>query len=239
MDPSQALLEHGTEAFIGFLRAYKEHQCSYIFRMEALNVGAVARSYALLRLPKIKELRLKGDVDFVSDEIDTSLIPYKQKAREVARQKRLQAQREENERKRQAEEDSNDRKRKQHEDRQKQQQQQQQQKKKPKGKHQHILAEWDELAREELLYKRFKKGKMSKAEYDRSLLRWKNEDEDLEAGSGSDDGGFGSDDSGDEDAAPRQQAKKARTGNEGGNGGASNKPAGRKNNKKNRARGRK
>lgn len=75
---SQALLELGTEAFIGFLRAYREHQCSYIFRMETLDVGAVARSYALFRLPKIKELRV-DTVDFVPDEMDTSLIPYKQK----------------------------------------------------------------------------------------------------------------------------------------------------------------
>jgi ATP-dependent RNA helicase DDX55/SPB4 len=235
----QALLEHGTEAFIGFLRAYKEHQCSYIFRMEGLDVGAVARSYALLRLPKIKELRLKGDIDFVPDEIDTSLIPYKHKAREVARQKRLLVQREENERKRQAEEKSNDRKRKQQEDRQKQQQQQQQQqKKKPKGKHQHILAEWDELAREELLYKRFKKGKITKADYDRSLLRWKNEDDDLESGSRSNDGSFDSDGS-DDDDAPAQQSKKARVANEGGSGNASNRPLGKKNNKKKRSRARK
>ena len=47
------LLEASSKAFISFLRAYKEHQCAYIFRFDRLCLGSIARCYALLKLPKI------------------------------------------------------------------------------------------------------------------------------------------------------------------------------------------
>ncbi|CAN0000141.1 unnamed protein product, partial [Phaeothamnion confervicola] len=51
------LLEKGTRAFISFLRDYKEHHCQFIFRFAHLDLGAIARAFALLRLPKMPELR--------------------------------------------------------------------------------------------------------------------------------------------------------------------------------------
>lgn len=76
---------------MSFLRAYKEHVCSYIFRFDQLDIGAVGRSYALLRLPKIPETRgVRGrPVLFDSAPIDTSTIPYRHQERELARQRRL------------------------------------------------------------------------------------------------------------------------------------------------------
>jgi len=62
----RALLEASSTAFMSFLRAYKEHQCSYIFRFDRLDIGAVARCYALLRLPKIKETRDLKKIEFDS-----------------------------------------------------------------------------------------------------------------------------------------------------------------------------
>jgi ATP-dependent RNA helicase DDX55/SPB4 len=62
----RALLESSSTAFMSFLRAYKEHQCAYIFRFDRLNLGAVARCYALLRLPKIKETKGVKAIDFVA-----------------------------------------------------------------------------------------------------------------------------------------------------------------------------
>jgi hypothetical protein len=50
------VLEKGTRAFTAFVRAYKEHQCQFIFRFAKLDLGAMARSYALLRLPRMPEL---------------------------------------------------------------------------------------------------------------------------------------------------------------------------------------
>ncbi len=61
----RVLLEASSTAFMSFLRAYKEHQCSYIFRFDRLDIGAVAKCYALLRLPKIKETKDLKKIDFV------------------------------------------------------------------------------------------------------------------------------------------------------------------------------
>jgi len=42
---------------------------------------------------------------------------------------------------------------------------------KKRGKQQRIFDEWDELAREERLHKKLKKGKMSLSDYDRQFLK--------------------------------------------------------------------
>ena len=87
------LLEASSKAFISFLRAYKEHQCAYIFRFDRLNLGAVARCYALLKLPKILETRHLKDlksIDFEPFNIDTSTIPYLHDRREHKRQADMQ-----------------------------------------------------------------------------------------------------------------------------------------------------
>jgi hypothetical protein len=85
------VLEGGSRAFMSFLKAYKEHLLSYIFQFDHLDIGAVARGYALLRLPKIPETRGERakSIVFESTPIDTSTIPYKHKEKEAARQRRL------------------------------------------------------------------------------------------------------------------------------------------------------
>jgi Sec7-like guanine-nucleotide exchange factor len=35
----RTLLEYGSTAFMSYLRAYKEHLCSYIFRFDQLDIG--------------------------------------------------------------------------------------------------------------------------------------------------------------------------------------------------------
>ena len=63
----RAILELSSTAFMSFLRAYKEHQCSYIFRFDRLNLGSVAKCYALLKLPKIKETKDMTQIDFIPE----------------------------------------------------------------------------------------------------------------------------------------------------------------------------
>ena len=45
------------KAFVSFIRAYSKHEASYIFRVKDLDLIGVARSYGLLRLPKMPELK--------------------------------------------------------------------------------------------------------------------------------------------------------------------------------------
>merc|ERR1719491_75524 len=69
-------------------------RCAFIFRFASLDLGVLATSFCLLRLPKMPELRDKvGKLNFQSagPEIDIYAIRYKDKARERARQKRLAA----------------------------------------------------------------------------------------------------------------------------------------------------
>ena len=101
----RALMEAAARAFVAYVRAYKEHQCSYIFRLDQLDLGDLARGLAVLRLPKLKELsgkqRRKGTVggggkDGWIDwtplvEVDMDSIKYKDKAREKQRQQNKKA----------------------------------------------------------------------------------------------------------------------------------------------------
>ena len=52
-------MEGGAKAFVAYVRAYKEHQCKFIFQFEQLELGKLASGLALLRLPKLKELGKK------------------------------------------------------------------------------------------------------------------------------------------------------------------------------------
>jgi len=90
-------LEHGSTAFMAFLRSYKEHICSFIFRLDKIDMGSVARAFALVKLPKIPETRGKmgAAIRFEQTYCDTSAIQYKHKDKEKARQVRLKAVKEE------------------------------------------------------------------------------------------------------------------------------------------------
>ncbi|XP_057826650.1 DEAD-box ATP-dependent RNA helicase 18 [Cryptomeria japonica] len=86
------VMEKGLRAFVSFIRAYKEHHCSYIFRWKELEVGKLAMGYGLLQLPSMTELKRRAfSTDgFVPVEgLDLGAIKYKDKAREKQRQKNL------------------------------------------------------------------------------------------------------------------------------------------------------
>lgn len=45
------------------MRSYKEHKLNLIFRIKDLNIGKVATSFFLFRLPRVKEI-LGKEIDF-------------------------------------------------------------------------------------------------------------------------------------------------------------------------------
>lgn len=84
----RAMLDVAEKAFLSYLRAYKEHRCTYLLQFSNLNIGAVARSFSMLRLPRFQEFKKHRDkLDF---EKDTTVrirdIKYKDKVRERQRQ---------------------------------------------------------------------------------------------------------------------------------------------------------
>uniref|UniRef100_A0A6I8PKI5 ATP-dependent RNA helicase n=1 Tax=Ornithorhynchus anatinus TaxID=9258 RepID=A0A6I8PKI5_ORNAN len=91
----RAVFEKGMKAFVSCIQAYAKHECNLIFRLKDLDFASLARGFALLRMPKMPELRGKQFPDFVPVEIDTDSIPFKDKNREKQRRKQLEQQRKE------------------------------------------------------------------------------------------------------------------------------------------------
>ncbi|KAL9421746.1 hypothetical protein AB3S75_034085 [Citrus x aurantiifolia] len=91
------VMEKGLRAFVSYIRAYKEHHCSYIFRWKELEVGKLAMGYGLLQLPSMSEVKIhslstKGFVPVKDIKLED--IKYKDKSREKQRKKNLQAKKE-------------------------------------------------------------------------------------------------------------------------------------------------
>lgn len=175
----RAVLEAGSTAFMSFLRSYQEHLCSYIFKLDDLDIGAVARSYALLRLPKIPETRgLRGrKIQFETSPIDTSTIRYLHKEREKARKRKLEALKE----KKEAEAiaaaagdnngaDTQPTKREWIPPEEYQKPEEKRVRAKKRSQQQVLREEWEELAAEESAFKKFKKGKLSDKQYEKALF---------------------------------------------------------------------
>ncbi|KAI8921288.1 P-loop containing nucleoside triphosphate hydrolase protein [Powellomyces hirtus] len=78
------IYEKSTKAFVSWVRSYNEHQASSIFRFKEVDIGAVAQSFGLLKLPKMPELKTRK-VEFTPTDVDVNAIKYKDKAREKQR----------------------------------------------------------------------------------------------------------------------------------------------------------
>ncbi|KAA8534024.1 hypothetical protein F0562_031541 [Nyssa sinensis] len=88
------VMEKGLKAFVSYIRAYKEHHCSYIFRWKELEVGKLGMGYGLLQLPSMPELKhhsLSTEGFTPVEDIKLGEIKFKDKSREKQRKKNLQA----------------------------------------------------------------------------------------------------------------------------------------------------
>lgn len=72
------LIDKSQNAFVSFVRYYKEHELKFIFPFAHLSIGAVANSFALFRLPRIKEILGKKIDGFTSQyNVELESIGYK------------------------------------------------------------------------------------------------------------------------------------------------------------------
>lgn len=187
------ILEKGTRAFISFLRGYKEHQCRFIFRFSALDVGGIARAFGLLKFPKVTELR-GTEVDFEPVDVDTSKIAFLDPQREKQRQKYLVATAE----KRAAERAERTQRRIDAQEKAEREKIKPTRRKRThKGLRARIMEDWDDLAKEERLARKLRQGKITQAEFDRAVRGVDGSDasdfSDEDDGT-SEDGGAGADD---------------------------------------------
>jgi hypothetical protein len=64
----------GAEAFVSFVKAYSKHEASYIFRIKKLDLVGVARSFGLLRLPRMPELKDRSSDGWEDADVDVGLF---------------------------------------------------------------------------------------------------------------------------------------------------------------------
>ncbi|KAM7491885.1 hypothetical protein LguiA_034806 [Lonicera macranthoides] len=87
------VMEKGLRAFVSYVRAYKEHHCSYIFRWKELEIGKLGMGFGLLQLPSMPEVKhysLSTQGFIPVEDIKLEEIKFKDKSREKQRKKNLQ-----------------------------------------------------------------------------------------------------------------------------------------------------
>ncbi|KAJ8549621.1 hypothetical protein K7X08_033328 [Anisodus acutangulus] len=88
------VMEKGLRAFVSYIRAYKEHHCSYILRWKELEIGKLGMGYGLLQLPNVPDVKhhsLSTKGFTAVEDINLDEIKFKDKSREKQRKKNLQA----------------------------------------------------------------------------------------------------------------------------------------------------
>ncbi|TGZ83185.1 ATP-dependent rRNA helicase spb4 [Ascodesmis nigricans] len=83
----RGMYEKGTKAFVSHVRAYSKHQTPSIFRIQEVDWSELVEAFALIRLPKMPELKGKDITLDVDVNMDT--YAYKDKIRETQRQAEL------------------------------------------------------------------------------------------------------------------------------------------------------
>ncbi|KAG7162788.1 ATP-dependent RNA helicase DDX55-like [Homarus americanus] len=88
------VMDKANRAFVSFIQSYAKHECNVILNIKSLNLGRVASSFGLLRMPRMPELKGVTITDFQQVKMDYNAIAYKDKQKEKSRQQKLSTYRE-------------------------------------------------------------------------------------------------------------------------------------------------
>ncbi|KAG5671579.1 hypothetical protein PVAND_001772 [Polypedilum vanderplanki] len=82
----KSIFDKGTQAFVSHIKAYSKHECYLILRLKDLDLGKVATSYGLLRLPKMPEMKDEFKKSFIgpTTEVNVNDLKYKNKQKQEA-----------------------------------------------------------------------------------------------------------------------------------------------------------
>ncbi|KAG8178547.1 hypothetical protein JTE90_015917 [Oedothorax gibbosus] len=86
---NREIFEKGTRAFVSFIQFYQKHECSLLFRIKDLDLGQLANGYALIKMPRMPEIQKKLPTNFEPSDVIFDDIPYSDKHREKQRKLRL------------------------------------------------------------------------------------------------------------------------------------------------------
>ncbi len=81
----RALFDNGQRAFVSWVRAYSKHQASSIFRVDDLDWEDLGHAWALIKMPKMPELKKWNGDKSLGVKVKMSEYAYKDKTREKAR----------------------------------------------------------------------------------------------------------------------------------------------------------
>jgi ATP-dependent RNA helicase DDX55/SPB4 len=82
------LYDKSVKAFVSFIRSYQAHQAKYIFDLSKLDIVSVMRSFGILKIPKMPEIKKFDTSLFVESLVKVYEIGYKDGKREEARKAR-------------------------------------------------------------------------------------------------------------------------------------------------------
>uniref|UniRef100_A0A914W141 ATP-dependent RNA helicase n=1 Tax=Plectus sambesii TaxID=2011161 RepID=A0A914W141_9BILA len=82
-------LERGSTAFVSFIQSYSKHDCHLVCRLKDLDAVGCAHAYGLLRMPRMRELAGRDLSEFKRSQVNTADIAFKDKHREASRQRKI------------------------------------------------------------------------------------------------------------------------------------------------------
>lgn len=161
-------LMKGRKAFVSFIRSYKEHLLKDIFRFDSLNISELSRSFFVPIIPKIKELaKVQGkrvvDEDYWEKAQKVEFVDGNQQKQFKEKETVLLQKREQMAKKKEmlwkkAEKEHNQKKKRSYCDRK-------------KAKERDAEREFEELAEENRLAKKLKKGLITEEQYEKEQRR--------------------------------------------------------------------
>ncbi|XP_076276597.1 putative ATP-dependent RNA helicase DDX55 homolog [Lasioglossum baleicum] len=84
------LFDKANRAFVSYIQAYNKHECNLILRLKDVDLGKLAMSFGLLRMPRMPELKGRDTSSFKQlEDIDVNSIAYLNKQKEQNRLAKL------------------------------------------------------------------------------------------------------------------------------------------------------
>lgn len=87
----RALHDRAQKAFVSWVRSYSKHQASSIFRITDIDWNNHAAAWALLKMPKMPELKSWDRTTYTPPEVDWDNFAYRDKQREKQRKQDLES----------------------------------------------------------------------------------------------------------------------------------------------------
>lgn len=178
IETDRAVMLKANKAFVSFVRAYQEHQLTYLFPFRSLDLGALATGFCLLRLPRMKEILGRKIKHFQQSPVDPALVPFRDRKQERLRQERLRKKRDAEEEEGRAQEAhakavrlATEKAKARQEVPNAKSEKERTRTQKRKAKRSNRLEEWQLLQMEECLAKKLRKGKITAAQFDAGVKR--------------------------------------------------------------------